>query len=81
MGELIGVECVDIADPIGVGIAKFRYMNIGPVMVHNYLCACCRRQKAVIETWHGILQPCWDCQKQWKLVRLNWFDKLLGRHK
>ena len=46
---------------------------------HNYLCAVCKDKSAIIETWHGILQPCYDCQKTWKVLRLNWLDKLLKR--
>lgn len=72
----IHIEEVD-KDP---GIAKFIFRRVGPGgMEHNYLCAVCRDSLAVIETWHGILQPCWDCQKKYKLIKKSWFDKLLKR--
>jgi hypothetical protein len=61
--------------------AQFIYRYICMAMEHNYLCAVCREKKAVIECWSGILQPCWGCQKEYKVVRLTWIDKLLGRTK
>ena len=61
--------------------AEYVYRIDGPFQNHNYLCAVCREKFAVIECWHGILQPCWDCQKKYKIVKLNWADKLLGRCK
>lgn len=60
--------------------AQYVYRTIGMIQEHNYLCAVCREQKAVIEVWHGILQPCWDCQKKgYKIFKMNWLDKLMGR--
>jgi hypothetical protein len=47
-----------------VGTAEFIFKRIGPLMEHNYLCAVCREEHAVIETWRGILQPCWGCQEK-----------------
>lgn len=61
--------------------AVFVYRRIGPAMEHNYLCAVCRESPAVIETWHGILQPCWECQKTYRLVKINWLDRFLKRFK
>ena len=43
--------------------AQFVYRNIFMAMEHNYYCAVCRQSPAVIETWWGVLQPCWACQK------------------
>lgn len=61
-------------------MAEFVYRDCGPGgMEHNYLCAVCRKESAVLECNTGILQPCWECQKKYKLVRLNWIDRLLGR--
>ena len=62
-------------------LAVFEYCILGPLMSHNYLCAVCRERVAVINTNTGILQPCWGCQKTYKLIKLNWFDKLIGREK
>lgn len=59
--------------------APFRYRSTVMAMEHNYLCAVCRHEKAVIETWHGILQPCWSCQEEYKVVKLNWLIKLVLR--
>jgi len=71
-------KCVETtADP---GTAPFVYRNIGPAMQHNYLCALCRENKAVIETWRGWLQPCWECQKKgYRLIKFNWIDRLFKR--
>lgn len=45
---------------------------------HNYLCAVCREKPAVVETWHGVLQPCWVCQKNgWELYRRQSFVELI----
>lgn len=59
--------------------AKFEYLPIGPgCIVHNYLCAVCLKESAVMEMEEGILQPCWDCQlKHFRVVKLNWFMRLL----
>lgn len=58
-------------------VAVFKYMDLGPAMEHNYLCAVCREKHAVLDMSKGILQPCWSCQKRdYKLVKLNWFQKL-----
>ena len=59
--------------------AKFEYQDLGSAMNHNYLCAVCRNEKAVIDMNIGILQPCWKCQNKYKLIKLNFIDKLLGR--
>ena len=59
--------------------AIFEYRNIGPMMEHNYLCAVCRNKAAVINTNTGILNPCWDCQKKYKVIKITWLDRLLGR--
>ncbi len=61
--------------------AEFVFSRTFMAMRHNYLCAVCKGNPAVIETWHGILQPCWECQDTYKLLKLNWFDKLIGRGK
>lgn len=61
------------------GVAPFLYRLIGPIAEHNYLCSVCRDKPGVIELWHGLLQPCWECQKEYKLIKLTWFDRLLKR--
>lgn len=55
--------------------AEFVYSCGFMSMQHNYLCACCKESSAVQETSTGILQPCWTCQKTWKIKRLTWWDK------
>ncbi len=60
----------EVIGPGEIKTAEFVYRNMGPAMEHNYLCAVCRDKKAIIELWHGILQPCWDCQARgWKLIK------------
>lgn len=59
--------------------AEFVFRRFFMGMDHNYLCACCKEKSAVQEIHTGVLQPCWDCQKTYKIIKLNWFDKLLGR--
>ena len=80
MGKVGMIREVDITKE-KIETAEFRYAHVGPAMIHNYLCAVCREEKAVLETWHGILQPCWKCQRDrgWKLVKLNWLDRLFKR--
>lgn len=68
----------ELTDPLEkISMAVFKYRTTGPAMEHNYLCAICRHYPAVIETWRGWLQPCWECQKQYKMIRLNWFDRFI----
>ena len=50
-----------------------------PVCEHNMPCAICHKSKAVLQMQEGIFYPCWECQKEYKLVKKNWFDKFLGR--
>ena len=64
-----------------IELATFVYKWVGPVAKHNYLCAYCRSNSAVLICNTGVLQPCWECQKTHRLVKLNWLDRLLGRHK
>lgn len=55
--------------------AKYKYIDHGICIDHNYLCAICREKSAVLEMWSGILQPCWDCQKHYKIFKINWLTK------
>lgn len=65
-----------------VGIAEYVFYRDFMAQNHNYLCAVCRERSAVIETWHGILQPCWDCQRRgYKLIKFNWLQKLFLKWK
>ena len=62
--------------------APFLYRIDGPIAFHNYLCAVCRDEKAVIDLSEGVLQPCWVCQKSgYRVVRLNWFTKFFWSKK
>lgn len=58
--------------------AVFIYRNVFMAMEHNYLCAVCREESAVINCNTGVLQPCWVCQgKGWELKQSNgWFKRL-----
>lgn len=60
-----------------IAMAQFVYRNHGPTMSHNYLCAVCRTEKAVLQTNTGILQPCWECKTDYKLIKLSWFQKFI----
>lgn len=68
----------EVAIDQDIPIAVFVYKNIGPAVVHNYLCAVCRENKAVLYLY-DVLQPCWACHKKYRLIRLTWFDRLIGR--
>lgn len=68
--------------PWGTKIEKAPYIFAREFMMqeHNYLCAVCREESAVIDCDAGILQPCWTCQKNgYVLVKLNWFVILLDK--
>lgn len=49
-----------------------------PVATHNMPCAVCYKKHAVLDMGEGIFQPCWDCQKIYKLrkVSICWLKKL-----
>lgn len=55
--------------------AEFVFKREFMLMEHNYLCAVCKDKSAVQETHTGLLQPCWDCQKKWKLKKVTWLDR------
>jgi ribosomal protein L37AE/L43A len=61
--------------------AEFIYALEFALAKHNYLCAVCKRESAVMELCTGILQPCWECQKSYKVKKLSWFDRLISRNK
>lgn len=74
--------CLEVSESTPIQKATFVYKNIGPSMEHNYLCAVCRENSAIIELWNGILQPCRTCQKLgYRLLKLNWIDRLFRRGK
>lgn len=61
-----------------VGVAEFKYSIAGPIANHNYLCAVCRENKAVLDLNTGILQPCWKCQRcHWVIKKTNWLDRVI----
>jgi hypothetical protein len=70
---------IEQVNELPVKKTPFRYCIAGPAMSHNYLCAVCKENSAVNEGWSGHLQPCWKCQKSYKLIKLNWFLKLFFR--
>lgn len=43
--------------------AEFIFSREAMFMSHNYLCAVCKEKSAVQDVGSGILEPCWDCQK------------------
>lgn len=59
--------------------AEFVFKREFMMMEHNYLCAICKEKSAIMETWNGVLQPCYECQKKWRVLKLNWLDRLFKR--
>lgn len=61
--------------------AVFIYRNVFMAMEHNYLCAVCREESAVIDCNTGVLQPCWSCQRNgWGLKQsTSRFKRLFKR--
>ena len=57
--------------------AEFVYVRAFMIMEHNYLCAVCREGKAVINTSTGILHPCWNCSKKYRLIKRHWLYDLV----
>lgn len=55
---------------------EFVFARMFMDMKHNYLCAVCKEKSAVQDTHTGILQPCWDCQKTYKVKKLTWLDRI-----
>ncbi len=53
--------------------ADFIFKREFMAMEHNYLCAVCKATSAIQETHTGILQPCFECQNTYKVIKLNWF--------
>ncbi len=56
--------------------AEFVYSYGFMSMEHNYLCAVCRMNPAVIECHIGTLQPCWICQKDHNYLLIKFDSKL-----
>ena len=59
--------------------AEFIFKREVMIMEHNYLCAVCKEKSGVMEIHIGILQPCWDCQKKWRLKKVNFIDRWFRR--
>lgn len=64
------MSCKEAGQKETINKTDFIYRVIGPVIEHNYLCAVCREESAVIDASCGILQPCWSCQRNYKLKKL-----------
>lgn len=60
-----------------IPMADFVYAREFMLMRHNYFCGVCKTNSAVQETHTGVLQPCWECQKFFKVIKLNWFTRWL----
>lgn len=53
----------------------------GMLATHNCPCPVCRESSAVLDLSCGLMKPCWDCQKNYVLIKnpKSWFKrKLLG---
>lgn len=57
----------------------------GPWLMHNIPCSVCHEQKGVFNMGTGIIEPCWDCQREGFRTcrrRRGWLWRLLfGRWK
>lgn len=52
--------------------AEFIYCNVGPAILHNYMCAVCKEKSAVQNCNTGFLMPCWDCQMRgYRIVKFK----------
>jgi len=51
----------------------------GPWAQHNMPCAICHLKHAVYELENGHFHPCWDCQKEWNLKKINWLGKVFRK--
>lgn len=50
------------------------------IQEHNYYCGVCKEKSAVADCDTGVLQPCWDCQKQgYVVLKINWLIKFLDK--
>ena len=74
-----------MTDPIN-HLAEILIDDLGgaPVARHNFPCAVCRSEKAVLQLDTGIFHPCWTCQRKgWDLVHRSrfakWWRKLMTR--
>ena len=45
----------------------------GPAAFHNMPCAVCWTRKAVLS--NGVFQPCWECQRYWRLSYIYQSDR------
>lgn len=52
--------------PFGTKIEKAEFVFSREFMIteHNYLCAVCREESAVLDNSLGLLQPCWGCMEK-----------------
>lgn len=57
--------------------AEFVFKREFMMMKHNYLCAACKKEVAVQNCNTGVLEPCWECQKEWKVIKVTKLTSLL----
>lgn len=58
--------------------AEFVFKREFMMMEHNYLCAVCKEKSAVQDTHTGILQPCWECQRNYsKIKKRSLWDRFM----
>ena len=73
---------IRLADDQEVEKIPFTYSTHFMGMRHNYVCSVCKDESGVQNCNTGILEPCRTCQqKGYRVIKLTWFDKLLGRDK
>jgi hypothetical protein len=61
-------------------LAEIKFEDDGFLGDHNMPCAVCVKRHAIWNHNRRLFSPCWECQRAgYKLIKLNWFDRLLGR--
>jgi len=71
----VGKNVIEVFDDRVIEPAPYIFRRSFMAQEHNYLCAVCRLKSAVINCDSGVLNPCWECQGSFRMVKLNWFTK------
>jgi len=44
-------------------LAEMKILNLGILAEHNHPCGVCRENHSVLNLSCGVMEPCWECQK------------------
>jgi len=69
--ETNGHGLPDYPEELEVADVNVYMHDSGMVCTHDYSCPVCRTEKAVLDSSTGLMQPCWCCQKDYKLVKID----------